>query len=269
MYAGTTIRRHSGWLLGVHQRIDRAAHRQFIKTVPSGTFFPTQKDVLYFEGNNGPDAIKRKSPSKDEPWHFINPKNSTDRALVDLINDHYANLTTALKQKNEKRAAFESAWLAHAIVDGLTPAHHYPLADKIEELWGKPHHERSSVKDKNFIKGETRRDSIAKNWQYWGSGGIFSQHVMFEFGVATSILFSPFGRVGITKKDLKEVAEKGIEPVFCRAMKEVDKLQMYEKFAKQGWTHLLATESREVLVPRIIKTVTLAWYGAAMVAQKP
>lgn len=268
MYAGTTIRRHSGWLLGVHQRIDRAAHRQFKKVAPSGTFFPTQQDVLYFEGNNGPDAIKRKSPSKDEPWHFINPENKTDTALIEVIQDHYKNLSVALKKKDEKRAAFEAAWLAHAIVDGLTPAHHYPLADKIEELWGKPHHERNSVRDKNLIKGETRRDSISKNWQYWGSGGIFSRHVLFEFGVATSILFNPFQSVGITKKDLKEIEEKGIEAAFMHALKDVTLLDMYEKFARQGWTHVLATESREVLVPRIIKTVALAWYGASMEAKK-
>ena len=268
MYAGTTIRRHSGWLLGVHQRIDRVARRHFEKMTPTGTFFPTKKNILHFEGNNGPDAIKRKSPSRDEPWHFINPKQPNDRALIDLINDHYTNLAKSLRKKDEQRAAFEAAWLSHAIVDGLTPAHHYPLADKIEELWGKPHYERNSVRDKNIIKGENRRDSIAKNWQYWGSGGIFSRHVLFEFGVATSILFSPFTAMSVTKRERKEVEQKGIEPIFRRAMKDIVAMRMYERLAKQGWTHVLATESREVLVPRIIKTVCLAWYGAAMEAQK-
>jgi hypothetical protein len=268
MYAGTTIRRHSGWLLGVHQRIDRAALRHLIKVMPQQAFFPSKTSILSFEGNNGPDAIKRKSPSHDEPWHFINPKKPNDRALIDLINDHSANLSKALKAKNNERAAFEAAWLSHAIVDGLTPAHHYPLADKIEELWGKPHHQRTSVRDKNLIKGENRRDSISKNWQYWGSGGIFSRHVLFEFGVATSILFHPFHSIGITKKDLKEVADKGIEPIFRRALKDIAAMHMYERLARQGWTHVLASESREVLVPRIMKTVCLAWYGALMESQE-
>ncbi len=267
MYAGSTIRRRSGWLLGVHQRIDRVARRHFTKHLPSDVFFPSKNDILHFEGNNGPDAIKRKSPSRDEPWHFIDPAKPNDHALIDLINDHYANLAKALQRKNKQRAAFEAAWLSHAIVDGLTPAHHFPLADKIEELWGKPHYERSSVRDKNIIKGKNRRDSVSKNWQYWGSGGIFSRHFLFEFGVATSILFHPFRDIGITEKDLKDVEQKGIEPIFRQAMKDIVQLDVYNKFTRQGWTHVLATESREVLVPRIMKTVFLAWYGASKEAQ--
>jgi hypothetical protein len=268
MYAGTTIRRHSGWLLGVHQRIDRVAHRHFKKITPSDQFFPTQADILHFEGNNGPDGIKRKSPSQDEPWHFIDPKKPNDHALIDVITDHYINLTQALKDENEQRAAFEAAWLSHAIVDGLTPAHHFPLADKIEELWGKPHHERNSVRDKNIIKGVNRRDSLSKNWQYWGAGGVFSGHALFEFGIAMAILFHPFRSIGIKKRDLKEIQEKGIEYVFRQAMDEIVAMRVYDKFGKQGWTHVLATEAREVLVPRIMKTVCLAWYGAAMEAKR-
>ena len=99
---------------------------------------PTTREILHFEGNNGPDGIKRKSPSVDEPWHYIDPANPNDRALAGMINDHYVNLVQALRDANRVRAAFEAAWMAHAITDGLTPAHHYPLSDKIEELWGKP-----------------------------------------------------------------------------------------------------------------------------------
>jgi len=269
MYAGTTIRNSSGWALGVHQRIDRAARRHLQKVIPTGVSFPSIDGILYFEGNNGPDGIKRKSPSKDEPWHFINPKNPHDTDLITLIDDHLFNLTAALRQNNEERAAFEAAWLAHAVVDGLTPAHHYPLADKIEELWGKPHHERNSVRDKNLIKGTNRRDSLSKNWQYWGAGGIFSRHVLFEFGVATAILFHPFRDIGLNAKDLKEVVkEGGYTTVFRRTMKQIDAMQLYERFGKYGWTHPLAIASREQLVPLIIKTVTLGWYAAAYHARK-
>ena len=96
-----------------------------------------------------PDGIKRKSPGVDEPWHFIDPSDPSDTALVEMIMDHYANLVQALKKRNNVRAAFEAAWMAHAITDGLTPAHHYPLGEKIEELWGRPQNERASIAEKD------------------------------------------------------------------------------------------------------------------------
>jgi hypothetical protein len=261
MYSGTTFRRHSGWMLGVHQRIDRVARRHLQKLIPVTAQFPSSKLILHFEGNNGPDGIKRKSPSIDEPWHFINPRDPSDRQLVSIINDHYKNLVQALKSRNEERSAFEAAWLAHAIVDGLTPAHHYPLSDKIKELWGKPHHERSSVKDKNIIKGTTRRDTISKNWQYWGGGGIFSRHLLFESGVAMSITGHRFRDIGIQKE---EVVTRvfNIEELFLSSVKTIDDLSMYDEFGKTGWTRHLANETRQVLMPVIIKTVCLAWYSA-------
>ena len=120
--------------MGVHQKIDRIARRNMRKFTGIEHSFPTTREILHFEGNNGPDGIKRKSPSIDEPWHYIDPANPNDRALVSMINDHYVNLVQALRNTNRVRAAFEAAWMAHAITDGLTPAHHYPLSDKIEEL---------------------------------------------------------------------------------------------------------------------------------------
>src|SRR6478752_7324043 len=136
MYSGTTFRTKSGRVMGVHQRIDRVAHRHIKRLVRHEEMFPTTLEVLHFEGLNGPDGIKRKSPAKDEPWHYIDPADPTDRAIVGMINDHIFNLSEALKEKNDARASFEAAWLAHAIVDGLTPAHHYPLEEKLEELRG-------------------------------------------------------------------------------------------------------------------------------------
>ena len=122
--------------MGVHQKIDRVAHRHIQSHTPKKFTMPTIQEVLHFEGLNGPDGIKRKSPGKDEPWHYIDPKNSDDRAIIDMINDHIFNLAQALRTKNPERTAFEMAWVSHAIVDGLTPAHHYPLEAKLEELRG-------------------------------------------------------------------------------------------------------------------------------------
>jgi len=267
MYSGSTLRHGSGEITGVHQRINRIARRR-LTGVPAGITFPDIKKIARFEGLGGPDGVKRKSPSVDEPWHFIDPHDPTDRALIQMIDDHVANLTAALKKGDEHRAAFEAAWLSHTIVDGLTPAHHFPLAKKIEELWGKPAHERSSVKEKNFIKGHNHRDTISKNWQYWGSGGIFMAHVLFEWGVASAMALARYKDLELSQALKKKVAKKGVKAIFLEALHDIDSLHMYETFAETGWTRKLARETRQQLIPRIIETVAASWYYAALQAGK-
>jgi hypothetical protein len=262
MYAGTTFTKGSGKFIGVHQKIDRVARRHLKRHIGTDAVFPSIDKILHFEGNNGPDGIKRKSPSKDEPWHFIDPTKPEDTALVLLINNNLANLTEALKTNNEERASFEAAWLAHAIVDGLTPAHHYPLNDKIEELWGKPHHERLTKLDKNIIKGVNRRDTLSKNWQYWGFNGVFSAHIAFELGVASSIAPLKFNDVSLTAEDLKEVRQYGFEAIFMRALHRVDHLKLYDQFRAKGWSRAFANQIKKELLPEIINTVCIAWYYA-------
>ncbi len=262
MYAGTTIHGKSGGVIGVHQKIDRIARRNLNMLPKVSKRFPGIRAILHFEGNNGPDALKRKSPSVDEPWHFIDPTNPDDRELMQMIMSHHHNLVAALRSKDDIRAAFEAAWLAHAIADGLTPAHHYPLSEKIEQLWGKPKEERLTVRDKNIIKGHTRRDTISKNWQYWGAKGVFMTHGLFELGVATSIKTTTFPDSAPTSKWLAEADKKGLERVFLDAVDEVYELGMYERFWKQGWNTKLARQTRAVLIPKICAVITYAWYTA-------
>lgn len=262
MYAGTTLGKNSGNVIGAHQKIDRVARKQLANLLDEGQYFPSIKNILHFEGNKGPDSVKRKSPSVDEPWHFIDPKNPQDISLVEVITDHLRNLSQALKDKNEQRASFEAAWAAHAIVDGLTPAHHFPLSDKIEELFGVAHHERSSFREKNIIKGQDRRDTIAKNWEYWGSGGIFSSHFMFEWGVATTMVGKTYPSI-ITEQDLIDVKLLGYETVFHESLQKVVDMDVYELFRRVGWNLKVARIVHRQLMPEIIKAVTLAWYMAA------
>lgn len=254
--------------MGTHQRIDKVAHQHLGRLLKSSKVsFPSIKQILHFEGNNGPDGVKRKSPSVDEPWHYIDPKKPHDQSLIEMIIDHQVNLGRALKGKNEERAAFEAAWLAHAIVDGLTPAHHYPLADKIEELFGKPHHERTSVKEKNLIKGQNRRDTISKNWEYWGGGGIFSTHALFEFGVATATFGKKFPMM-IDGNDLVDLKLRGYEAVFRDILRDVVELGTYEEFSRKGWTSRLARKVYKQLMPLLIKAVCLGWYSSVMLAEE-
>lgn len=262
MYSGTTLRTKSGRIMGAHQKIDRIARRNLRQLLPRDRKFPRIVEILHFEGRNGPDGIKAKSPGQNEPWHYIDPTKPDDTGLFVLVDDHSYNLTAALKAGNNERAAFEAAWLAHAIVDGLTPAHHFPLADTIEELWGKPHDERLTIREKNIIRGATRRDTFSRNWRYWGAKGVFTTHFMFEFGFASTISALRFGNVKPSDDEIERVQREGIIPIFEEAINEVYGLQMYEEYYKKGWTRTLARESRESLAPIIINTVTLAWYDA-------
>ncbi len=134
MYAGTTLSNKSGHMMGVHQKIDRVARKHLQPLLADKANFPSYKQIVHFEGKNGPDGIKRKSPAIDEPWHFINPEDPNDTALIHTVEEHYQNLVVALRDNNQQRAAFEAAWMAHAVVDGLTPAHHYPLEKVLSEL---------------------------------------------------------------------------------------------------------------------------------------
>lgn len=268
MYSGTTFRTKSGRVIGVHQKIDRVARRHVVARLPKRVYFPSAHDILHFEGLNGPDGIKRKSPARDEPWHYIDPRDHSDRAIVDMINDHLVNMTEALRANNHQRAAFEAAWMAHAIVDGLTPAHHYPLEAKLEELRGGEGLEtRTSTKAKILMPGKNRRHQLRNNWEFWGAKGIMTTHVGFELGVATTIAPHKFDATMPSDEDFKRVENDGFEPVFFTMLQQIATMDMYKEFARSGWTRHLARETRDVLIPDIVKTVTLAWYQAVYEAK--
>ncbi len=254
--------------MGVHQKIDRVAYRHVKKRLPVLRAFPTAHEILHFEGLNGPDGIKRKSPARDEPWHYIDPHDPSDRALVTMISDHITNMATALKNNNRERAAFEAAWLAHTIVDGLTPAHHYPLEEKLEELRGEGLETRRTTKDKLLLPGKTRRIQLRNNWEFWGAKGVMTTHLGFELGVATTIAAQRFDDCAPTDEEYERVTRNGFEAVFLETLGEIAELDMYKEFGRSGWSRRLARQTRAVLAPRIIKAVALAWYAAATEAGK-
>lgn len=264
MYAGTTLRNKSGRLIGAHQKIDRVARRA-LETLDSDNNFPKIKQILDFEGKNGPDGIKRKSPAQDEPWHFYNPEDPGDTLLCEMIERHCKNLTAALRKNSIERASFEAAWLAHAIVDGLTPAHHYPFEDKLVELRGGEGIEtRTSVKDKLIIRGpgDSHLKMLAKNWEFWGAKGVMTSHLLFELGIATAIAPMRLKAGYPNKADIKKLKNVGVVNIFKETAAEIHKLDMYHRFVEKGWTNKLANEVRNILVPSIIKVVALAWYDA-------
>lgn len=268
MYSGTTFRSKSGNVIGVHQKIDRVARRNLKELPGDDSKFPRITEILHFEGNNGPDGIKRKSPSADEPWHFVDPTDKTDREIVVMITDHHHNLVQALKANNHERAAYEAAWMSHAITDGLTPAHHYRLSDHIEKLWGKPKEDRLSIIDKNLIRGHGARGNISRNWQYWGAKGVFTTHLLFEFGIATAIQSTKFPDTAPSLEWITQADKKGLAAVFEDAMQEVYALDMYHEYWRLGWTPKLARKTRQLLIPIIVRTVAYAWYTALQESER-
>lgn len=269
MYSGTTFHTKSGRIMGVHQKIDRIARRHLRPHIARGSFFPLIRDILHFEGANGPDGIKRKSPGKDEPWHYVNPNDPSDTALVDMILDHIHNLAAALKEGNRERAAFESAWLAHAITDGLTPAHHYPLEDKLVELRGGQGIETRTTKRKKIVMpGKTTGERMKNNWEYWGAKGVMTTHLNFELGVASALATMKFDTFSMSKELKTKLIKSDFKTLFYDALSEVDGMKMYEEFTKKGWTRNLAKETKNVLVPTIIRTVMLGWLSAIWESEK-
>ena len=262
MYAGTTLTPLSGKILGAHQKIDRVARRLLKDKLIDNTVFPTTKQILHFEGYAGPDAIKRKSPSVDEPWHFYAPFDDEDSALIKAIEGHYKELIKVLRDSNKERSAFEAAWLAHAITDGLTPAHHYPYEEKLAELRGEGMERRDSVKEKIVLHGETRRETVKNNWMMWGPKGLISTHGLFELGVASLSKPLSFNGAKIKKSQINEFQEIGIGEFFKRRAREIAVKDLYTVYSKRGWTLKLMVDIRNMLMPTIINTVTVAWYSA-------
>jgi len=267
MYSGTTLRplKHFDAWFGVHQKIDRAARQHLGALLPNSRVFPGRKEIIKFEGLDGPDGVKRKTPAQGELWHFMDPENDEDREIVDIINHNYQELVRALREGNQTRAAFEAAWLAHGLVDGLTPAHHYPYENEMVRLRGGAGKEtRTSPKDKLLMPGDTLPQRLSNNWQMWGDKGLLATHIAFEIGIAV-VITAPLrlGKMVPTSARLEEAASVGLTQVFLEEAKYIAGLKMYDQFYASGWTPKLAKQVRRELIPRIVNMVTIAWYLAA------
>lgn len=259
MWSGSTLHNKSGNLLGAHQKFDRVAAR-FVRELRNEYFFPSGKNILAFEGNNGPDAIKRKSPGKDEPWHYWDPTDENDRTLLNIIEHHHAQLIKSLKQKDLEKSSFEAAWLAHAIVDGLTPAHHYPYEQKLMELRdGKANETRDTIRKKIIIKGDTKRQTISKNWKLWGAKGLMLSHHLFEGGVSTISQSQRLKTAKPTNAEIRHAKNLGLEAYMKEQVMEVYRMNMYERFLRLGWSPALMKDTRAKLTPLITRCIAVIW----------
>ena len=251
--------KHSGELIGAHQKIDKAARLLLSKVRNDSRNFPSIDEILNFEGSRGPDGLKRKSPGEDEIEHFIQPKHD-DGKLAQIISNHQCNLTQALIKGDRVRASFEAAWMAHAIVDGLTPAHHYPYRRVVDELMtDKDYVKLFGAKIKGIMRGDSLMRAARNNWLYWGAGGVMTKHIAYEYGVAYMIAPSSLKKLWPIPFYKEDFQNPDCLKSFYLALDKVDSLNMYDRFLDTGWTTQLVSETHEILVPEMVRAVTLAW----------
>ena len=266
MYSRATPFQKADKIAGTHQKIDRAARlvlnnliKQHFKN--QHVHFPSINEILRFEGNGGPDGIKTKSPGKDEPWHFVDPYGDLSQ-IFNYVENHLVNIAKALKEENYVRARFEAGWMAHAITDALTPAHQYPMTDKIIEISGKTPEERNKIIKKMFISGENWRKRIINNWEYIGPKGVMSSHMLYEMGIATMISSTAAKKIAKSpsEKDLKLVLNGDFFKVFEQKIKAVADKKYYDRYLHKGWTATLALETKKDLLPEVVSMVALGWF---------
>ncbi len=252
-----------------HQKLDRVARRHLRRYIPKGAFFPSSVQILHFEGGRGPDNAKLKRQVQGEqPWHFVDPFNPDDTELHGLLEQHYEGLVTALRAKDEVQASFQAAWLAHALVDGLTPAHHYPYEEELARLrGGEARHTRKGLTGRVYIKSPTLRESVLMSTKLVGPKGLLTNHAMFEAGVWAIIKPLSLNSGRPSKADREHVLETGVVGVFNEMAKEVAELHLYDRFIAGGWTLRLTRQVRKELAPRMVRMITLAWYAAYTEAQ--
>jgi hypothetical protein len=250
-----------------HQKLDKVAYRHLKQLLPESGFFPSLKQIIYFDGKNGPDSMKlKKQIATEQPWHFVDPNDDNDTKLHELIESHYRQLVNSLKEKDEIRSAFEAAWLAHALVDGLTPAHHYPYEEELEKLRGETRHTRKGLIGRSIVRGDTISQSVLKSFKLVGPKGLVTTHAMFEAGAYAIIAPLKLATAIPSPDEISKVLSDGIIKEFKQLASEIAELDLYRKFYLTGWTRSLSMDIRQQLAPRMVRMVTLAWYAAAQEA---
>jgi hypothetical protein len=270
MYAGFITSKRVVKRAGIHQRFDMAAYKMVEQYLPEDSF-PTIKQILHFEGYNGPDGLNTKVGLKPKglkanthddhnPSHMYDPATDTGEVPVQ-IQIHFDGLVESLKKNDSIRSAFEAAWLAHFVGDGLTPAHHWPLDEKVAEA--------ASKAASDFKNGDTSKftASVKKNWAIWGAKGEMSTHFNFEMGIAFALLLWPI-RPEFSDDELMRAQKVGPVEYFKSEARSVAALNLYETFYKDGWNNSIATTVKNQLAPQAARAIGTIWLLALLEAGK-
>jgi len=242
---------------GIHQRFDMAAFRMVKPYLPET--FPDLKDILHFEGYYGPDGLKVKSHGVAEPSHLYDPITDTGEVPLHIAN-HFERLVECLKRGDRIRASFEASWLAHFVCDGLTPAHHWPLEDKLHEA--RETAVLSSVDAKDFVRLMAH---ARKHWALWGAKGHYSTHFNFEMGIAFALLIVPI-RSRFDEAMLAHALRVGPVEYFKEQSREVAALDLYHRFYNEGWNNDIANTVKNEIAPLTTTTIGNIWLLAVLEA---
>jgi hypothetical protein len=253
MYSGFVSHHKTVSIIGIHQRFDMAAFRMIEDKIPLDKF-PSMQDIVSFEGYNGPDGLKVKSRGQNEPSHLYDPVTDTGEVPMHITN-HYRLMVEKLKEGDLVRAAFEASWMAHYIGDGLTPAHHWPLEEKIAEA-------AALVTDDE--RGDTGKFSatLRKYWAIWGAKGHMSTHFNFEMGIAFAMLIFPI-KPTYSDAELVRAQKLGALEYFKAEARDVASLELYERFYRDGWRADIANVVKNKIAPQAARAIGMIWLLAA------
>lgn len=257
MYSGFVTQTKVIKRAGIHQRFDVAAYRMVKPYLPEG--FPSIQDIVHFEGYYGPDGLKVKSPGVAELSHLYDPATDTGEVPTHIAN-HYQRLVECLKAGDEIRAAFEASWMAHFIADGMTPAHHWPLEEKLYEAREEALEASLDARDFGRLMAQAR-----KHWALWGNKGHYSTHFNFEMGIAFALIIVPI-RASFDEAILAHARKLGPIAYFKEQAREVAALNLYEQFYKEGWKNDIATAVKKEVAPAAASTIGYIWLLAVLEA---
>ena len=167
--------------------------------------------------------------------------------------------------------------MAHVIVDGLTPAHHYPYQEESQRLRGEAIGCQTKILSKVFIKRkQVARGKLAtlswwsfldKNWRLWGSRGLILHHSLFELGVALIVKPANLNRNQVSFSEISNYEDSGLVPYFKQVARQIADYETYRDFQVWGWTPKLTIQIRYLLVPQVINLIALAWREAVYASQ--
>ncbi len=247
--------------VATHQRLDKIARKLVVGHLPKKIHFPTAKEIIHFEGMNGPDGLaSKKADTADEPWQFILPDFS-DTRLLNHVADHIYNLNEASKKQDKVRMSFELAWMAHMIVDGLSPSHHYPLRSQLQELDSRDINDLRSRMSRIVAPGDNIKEFLQFNWRRSGPKGVMTNHVLFEMGVELIMTTyqSRKPMFKLDKNDIKRAKSGEYIELLKASITYIDSYKMFERYEKKGWTERLARDVRKVMIPEMAKMIALGW----------
>jgi len=250
------------FILHAHQKVDRVAYQHLIALLDPKINPPISIDeILYFEGSRGPDAAKLKKGVTESPWHFYQPY-GINSIFLKVVTDHYDRLVEQIVAGNKEHAAFEAAWLAHALVDGLTPAHQYPYEKELASIRNSDKKTRCNISSHLLVHTDSAKESLKRSFKLIGPRGLLTTHTGFEAGASSIILSLNLAKALPDNTDLKLLESTSFIDIFERYARQIEHFKMYDRFYRRGWTQALARDMRLEVAPRMVRMVTLAWYSA-------